>query len=166
MPDRIDFVFNPVRWKKPIVYVAVMAASGTVEAGETVEFEIRLREYMPLDTFSPALKQQNSIFWDSLEGTDAHATSFKERQATDDHTSKEFTYGEILLPSFIPLLALADPKEGEALFDLGCGSGRPMMVAAMAYPELATCIGIELMPQVYELAQKVKEKFVSLTAER
>ena len=104
------------------------------------------------------------LFEASLEGTDAHATSFNERNATESHDGTEFTYGEVSFPFFIPLIEFVDPKEGEILFDLGCGSGRPMMIAAMAFPQLQTCIGIELMPKVYELGSQVVEKFNKIIA--
>ena len=101
---------------------------------EQVDFTIRMREYMPSDTYSDLMKVQNQIFEEALEGTDAHATSFNERQATESHDGKEFTYGEVLFCSFIPLIEYVQPQEGELLYDLGCGSGRPMMIASLAFP--------------------------------
>lgn len=95
-----------MRWQKSTIYIAVQTSPNTPEP---VDFEIRMREYMPVDTYSETLKAQNLLFWDALEGTDAHATSFRERQDADDHDDTEFTYGEVALPSFIPLLALAEP---------------------------------------------------------
>ena len=105
-----------------------------------------MREYTTIDTYSESVKAQSNIFDAALDGTDAHATSFKERNATESHDGNEFTYGEVNFPSFIPLLEFVKPKQGEILYDLGCGSGRPMIIAAMAFPELQACIGIELMP--------------------
>ena len=105
------------------------------------------------------------IFETALEGTDAHATSFKERNTTDSHDGKEFTYGEVTFPSFIPLIEFVSPQPGEVLYDLGCGSGRPMIIAAMAFPQLQACIGIELMPQVFELGHQVVQKFNSKVSE-
>lgn len=64
------------------------------------------------------------------------------------------------------LLDYVRPQPGEVLYDLGCGSGRPMLAASMAWPELHSCVGIELMPQVYELGNKVALKFNSLCTER
>ena len=110
-----------------------------------------MKEFMPNDCYTDNTRAQNAVFEASLEGTDAHATSFNERNTTESHDGTEFTYGEVSFPFFIPLIEFVEPKEGEILYDLGCGSGRPMMIASMAFPQLQTCIGIELMPKVYEL---------------
>ena len=93
-----------------------------------------MREYTPESTYSETTKAQNEVFDTALEGTDAHATSFSERNTTESHDGTEFTYGEVTFPSFIPLIEFVNPKPGEILYDLGCGSGRPMMIAAMAFP--------------------------------
>lgn len=89
---------------------------------------------MPSDTFNTDLKARNDVFFDALDGTDAHATSFKERTETVEHDAVKFIYGEILHSTLLPLLQFVNPKPGETLYDLGCGSGRVMMVAAMAFP--------------------------------
>ena len=57
------------------VYIGVY----TSLVDEQVDFTIRMREYMPFDTYSDLMKAQNRIFEEALEGTDAHATSFNER---------------------------------------------------------------------------------------
>lgn len=46
----------------------------------------------------------------------------------------EFTYGEVLFHYFIPLLELVKPKKGEIFWDLGCGGGRPVAIAALYFP--------------------------------
>ena len=76
-----------------MIYIGVYSASG-----EPVAFEIQAREYMPYQTYSEEQKIQSVIFEEALEGTDAHATSFNERQVTEVHDDKSFTYGEVLLP--------------------------------------------------------------------
>ena len=98
LADKIDFFFSPFNWKmqaKTTVYVGVYSAT---HINEPVAFDIRVREYMPFDTYNENQKIQSAIFEEALEGTDAHATSFKERQETDVHDDKCFTYGEVLLP--------------------------------------------------------------------
>lgn len=133
---------------------------------DPVTFLINMREYTREDCCTELQKAHACIFEESLAGTDAHATSFKERQATDSHDDNQFTYGEVLLPECTMLLDYVKPQPGEVLYDLGCGSGRPMLAASMAWPELRSCIGIELMPQVFELGNKVAQKFNSLCKQR
>lgn len=57
----------------------------------------------------------------------------------------EFTYGEILFSHFIPLLDLCQPQQGEIFYDLGCGGGKPLIVASIAFPLLKRVVGIELL---------------------
>ena len=74
LSDRIDFIFNPIRWKSfPTVYVGIYNSQSVQEP---VDFTIRLREYMPQDTYSENVKAYRTMFESSLDGTDAHAVSF------------------------------------------------------------------------------------------
>jgi len=158
--DRIDFYFNPARsFNHRTIYITVANSDLHLQH---VDFTIRAREYMPKDTFDTDLKARNDVFFDALDGTDAHATSFKERTETVEHDEIKFIYGEILHSTLLPLLQFVDPQPGETLYDLGCGSGRVMMVAAMAFPQLKACVGIELMPKVYELGSQIMSKFEQL----
>ena len=52
MADKIDFFFSPFNWKiqgKKVVYVGVYSATHNTEP---VDFDIRIREYMPNDTYN------------------------------------------------------------------------------------------------------------------
>ena len=48
----------------------------------------------------------------------------------------EFTYGEVLFEHFIAVLEYAQPQPGEVFWDLGCGAGRPLVTASLAFPDL------------------------------
>jgi cyclopropane fatty-acyl-phospholipid synthase-like methyltransferase len=50
------------------------------------------------------------------------------------------------------MLAAADLKPGETLFDLGCGDGRVLVTAAQKFH--AKAIGIELSPKLVEAANE------------
>jgi len=63
----------------------------------------------------------------------------------------ELTYGEVTFSHFIPILEFADPKPGEVFWDLGCGAGRPLISASLAFPELKACKGLELLGQLASL---------------
>ncbi len=55
------------------------------------------------------------------------------------------------------MLKLADLKEGEILYDLGCGEGNILIVGAEEFG--ARCVGIEKDPSLVEAArEKVKER--------
>jgi len=46
----------------------------------------------------------------------------------------EFTYGECEYLHLLPLLNLVKPKAGDVFYDLGCGTAKPIAVAAFEYP--------------------------------
>ena len=57
----------------------------------------------------------------------------------------DFTYGEVLFEHFVAALEFADPQPGEIFWDLGCGAGRPLVSASLAFPDLQACKGLELL---------------------
>ena len=87
----------------------------------------------------------NQVYSKALEGIDAYNTSLKERMTRNILTQKEFNYGEVYFSYFIPILDFVEPKPGEIFYDLGCGTGKPLLIAALAFPWLAECKGIELL---------------------
>ena len=89
------------------------------------------------------------------EGIDAHEVSNEERNEKDLHYNTELIYGEIIFVYFIPLLEYAKPKAGEVFWDLGCGAGKPLISASLAYPELKVCRGIELLDKLTSLAESI-----------
>ena len=88
---------------------------------------------------------------------DAFQVSDKEKKELGDQT--EFTYGEVVFQSFVPLLEYADPRAGDVFYDLGCGSGKPMFIASLAFPELKVCKGIEYLHGLVALANQISDKF-------
>ena len=60
----------------------------------------------------------------------------------------EATYGEVLFDSFVAILERLDPQPGQVFWDLGCGDAKPSILAAMFYPQLAACKGVEYMPEL------------------
>ena len=61
------------------------------------------------------------------------------------------------------MLDFAKPKPGEVFYDMGCGSGQPLMIASLAYPKLARCVGIELLVDLARLGQEVTNKLCGLS---
>jgi hypothetical protein len=57
----------------------------------------------------------------------------------------DFTYGEVVFSYFLAALSLAEPQPGEVFWDIGCGTGKPIAIAAMGYPNLSACWGVELL---------------------
>ena len=51
---------------------------------------------------------------------------------------REHGYGEIDFMKFIPLLEALEPRKGDVFWDLGCGSGRALVVAALVFGKVLT----------------------------
>ena len=82
-------------------------------------------------------------------------------------TSKELTYGEVMFDSFWDILDIVKPQPGEIFYDLGCGVGKPVFIAAL-YGAFSKAVGVELLPEVYNQAVALKaafEKIVSHTGQ-
>ena len=66
----------------------------------------------------------------------------------------EFTYGEVVFEHYMPLVKLMKPTKGEVFWDIGCGGAKPVVIAAMGFPELGACKGVEFLPNLADVAQK------------
>ncbi len=65
-----------------------------------------------------------------------------------------FIYGEIVPASFVRILERASPQPGEVFYDLGSGSGKALLTAALHY-DFSEVIGIELLPGLCQLANNL-----------
>jgi SAM-dependent methyltransferase len=84
--------------------------------------------------------------------TNSHRISTNDRDQLN-LKSDELTYGEIVFLSFMDILARLNIKPQEIFYDLGSGSGKAMLVAALNY-DFAKARGIELLPGLITLANK------------
>jgi len=73
-------------------------------------------------------------------------------------SNSDLTYGEINPTTFADMLALVQPQPGEVFYDLGSGAGKAVYSAAMLY-DWSKCSGIELLPGLYMVSQKLLEGF-------
>ena len=73
----------------------------------------------------------------------------------------ELTYGEVRFHHCIATLEYVKPQPGEIFIDLGCGAGRPVFSAALAFPQLAVCKGLELLEQLTSMAQEISGKVLA-----
>ena len=124
-----------------------------------VEFNIQMREIDGFSLLSEDL-QKNMDFFEKVH-LEADAYDATEDDCTDLFsfmTQPELTQGEVVFHSFIPLLEYTKPKDGEVFYDLGCGLGKPLLIASLAFPKLKACIGIELLEGVASKADEVAKK--------
>lgn len=92
---------------------------------------------------------------------DAHQASNSERNQKKLEWNTELIYGEVVFEYFIPVLEYAEIKDGEVFWDLGCGGGKPVFTAALAYPGLKVARGLELLEGLVTLAEEIKTDLLS-----
>lgn len=89
------------------------------------------------------------------------SVDYRKEKGLDD---AEFTYGEIAIPTFLALLEKTDPKPGDVFYDLGCGGGKAVFLAALKYPFLKVK-GIELIPPLVELCHQAKKQLEAVISQ-
>lgn len=74
------------------------------------------------------------------------------------YSDGNFTYGEVTPEGMEQILTPAAPKEGEVFYDLGSGTGKGVILASTMFP-FKKCVGIELLPELHQVSQEVRERF-------
>jgi SAM-dependent methyltransferase len=118
-----------------------------------------LRDSRFLTTWYGALvdtAQAVALFDELYAGSNAHAVAVSYVRS-QTRPSFGLTYGEIVPASFDAFLRHANPRKGEVFYDLGSGSGKAVIYAALAF-DFSKAIGIELVPGLNELARQVLER--------
>lgn len=77
---------------------------------------------------------------------------------------RTLTYGEFDLDFFLKLLDLYDPGPGSSFVDLGSGSGRCALAAALHKPQWQECTGVELLPELTKFATAVHSDLLASAA--
>lgn len=70
------------------------------------------------------------------------------------------TYGELLLSTWIQIMTehVKPAATGESFVDLGSGSGRIVLATAIAFPQVISCVGVELLPSLHQMATDAQSK--------
>ena len=77
----------------------------------------------------------------------------------------EYTYGEIFFAPFLPILDLVCPHKTEKVFwDIGCGSAKPVALAAMTN-RFDVCKGVEFLPDLAAMAVSAMKEVKQLCNE-
>ena len=75
------------------------------------------------------------------------------------------TYGEIDFFSFSCILEKLEIKAGDIFVDLGHGTGRALICAALLFGStLNRCVGIEIVPELCEISVGVRDRFLEVIA--
>ena len=83
------------------------------------------------------------------------------RQARAKHDAIEYTYGEIDFISFSALLSLAHPDSNTIFYDLGSGTGKAVLTAAMVF-NAQKSTGIELFNSLHHASLHQKQRLQQL----
>jgi SAM-dependent methyltransferase len=73
-------------------------------------------------------------------------------------SSTAFVYGEILPDTFYSILEKVQPTSSDIFYDLGCGTGKAVMWAHLAFP-FKKAVGVEFLEDLYEAARTVLKKY-------
>ena len=80
--------------------------------------------------------------------------SLEYRKDTDD---KSLVYGEVLYDQFAKIIAKCEPDKNKVFYDLGSGTGKSCFITSFLFG-LKKSVGIELVPQLHEAAQRKKQE--------
>ena len=75
----------------------------------------------------------------------------------------QYTYGEIEVIHFTALLKIASPKRGGVFWDLGSGTGKALIAAALGRNEFSKICGVEELDNLYNTSVKVIDNFCKKT---
>lgn len=99
-------------------------------------------------------------FFDILYGdVNGYEISNRARQKRPFYDRAQ-TYGEVSVESMYQIITEVKPKENEVFYDLGSGTGKAVMLAAMFFP-LKKSAGIELLDDLHESAKTVLKRYNS-----
>lgn len=99
------------------------------------------------------IRNQYKLFEEIYSRHNGTKVSQSERTIGEGYDKQEYTYGEIVFPSFLPLLELAFAGYGERIFwDIGCGSAKPVAIAAMS-GHFTQAKGVEFLPDLAQLGK-------------
>lgn len=90
-----------------------------------------------------------------IDGYSLSSAGRLEMQRSDDPS---LTYGEVTPASVLRMLTKVEAKPGETFYDLGSGTGKAVVYAAII-GGMGKSVGIELVRDLYDAAQTVRERY-------
>jgi len=109
------------------------------------------------------LKIEKFLF-EVYQGVNAKKISTNERvrlNIKDD----SFVYGEVTFLAFFNILEKVKPKANEIFYDLGAGTGKPVLAAASFY-KISKAYGVELLDGFVDKTNQLKNKAIELAKEK
>lgn len=109
------------------------------------------------------IRKNRKLFLQLYKNTNGAITAKSERERLK-LKDFAFTYGEVLLDPFREILNQAQPKSGEIFADLGSGTGKAVIIAALFF-NLQKAYGIELLPGLHQQAAAIKQQLPNYPCE-
>lgn len=136
---------------------ATRTASETVTSANTPRFVIQSNVVERGSEVTERLGARFHIFKSVFGDIDGSTASFSDRanMRLDDPS---MSFGETDFLSFQKLLEVAGCKDGQVLFDLGCGAGKVLVAAILSNVKFMRCTGIELLPTLCALSQQAIDR--------
>lgn len=106
-----------------------------------------------------ARAEAEKIFDTLYETVDGYAVSGAAKKKLG-LTDEIFTYGEITFDGFAALLEALDARGRGTFYDLGAGTGKPVIAAALL-GNFSRLVGVELVPDLAAAASAVAERLRS-----
>lgn len=128
---------------------------------ERITCRIRRREVREEDLLPDEQQAKSRYFHSLFSEVDGSSVSQSERKRLQVLCQSEFTYGEVEFEHLIALLDLCQPTPGSVFWDLGSGSGKCLVAAALLYPHFSSVNGVEYLPKLYELSTTVVSQLQS-----
>lgn len=140
--------------------VCFFALGGVPVAGlgavQPMRYEIAVWEEAE-EASLPTEQQEAFRAWSGVfADVDGGGISQKDRAAMPKKSSA-LTYGEVEFIPFLQVLGAAKPQEGDVFYDLGSGTGKALLEAALCFP-FSKCVGIELLGGLVATSQAVLER--------
>lgn len=123
---------------------------------------VRARKKQRIRQWQQALRipEHQAIFDHLYSAVDGFKLSRLSREKQD---AFDYVYGEIEFLPFLAFLSLVPLDKNTVFYDLGSGTGKAVLAAAMVYP-LKRSVGIEIMPELHAAACGQKNKLATLPA--
>ncbi|MDR2778008.1 MAG: class I SAM-dependent methyltransferase [Rickettsiales bacterium] len=111
-------------------------------------------------------KEAKEVFGKLYDNIDGHSISNRGREAMKEADRKFLIYGEMPISELEIIMktpAIADDvKKAKVFYDLGSGTGKVVIGAALLFPTIEKVFGIEIVKTLYESSQQVKEQLSSI----
>jgi trans-aconitate methyltransferase len=162
-------LLSPAEWKyaRPVCYFSIhghATATGPTQPADPLRKKKTLRLSL-WRTESPSVLNRTQqtcaeVISYIYEKVDGHQLSLTDRKyetaqsphlrAQDDHN---VTYFETEYAALVQLLHQAGAANGQVFYDLGCGTGKALLSAALSGIRFVKCVGVEVLPTLANAAQ-------------